>query len=75
MIANETLKQNAMNKVGNSRYICNQAVKDDLDAKGIVVKDLLFERVNKDNGKEDTGWKNKSSKDTEHVFLNSPDYK
>ena len=70
MIANETIKQNAMNKVGNSRYICNQAVKDDLDAKGIVVKDLLFERVNKDNGKEDTGWKNKSSKDTNHQYSN-----
>lgn len=70
MIANETLNQNAMNKVGNNRYICNQAVKDDLDAKGIVVKDLLFERVNKDNGKEDTGWKNKSSKDTNHQYSN-----
>ena len=30
----------------------------------------LFERVDKNSGKEDTGWKNKSPKDTNHQYSN-----
>ena len=63
-----SIKQKAMNKEDGYRYMCNQAVKKDLDAKGIIVKDLLFERVNKDSGKEEH--KDKTSEYINHQYSN-----
>lgn len=65
-----SIKQKAMNKEDGYRYMCNQAVKDELDAKNIVVKDLLFERVKVDTGKEDNDYKKKTPEYINHQYSN-----
>ena len=69
MIKNGDYKRKAMNKEGKCRYICNKAVKEELDSKGISVPDLKFERVN-DKGVEQSGWRDKEPKDMNHQYSN-----
>ena len=69
MIASGEYKRMAMNKEGNCRYICNQAVKKDLDARGIIVPDLKFERIN-DKGVEENSWMGKTSQYMNHQYSN-----
>ena len=66
MIKNGDYKRKAMNKEGNCRYICNKAVKDNLEANS--VKDLQFDRLA--NGAPDTAWENKTPKNTNHQYSN-----
>lgn len=69
MIADKSIKQKAMTKNGNYRYMCNKAVKEELVEKGIEVTDLKFERIER-NGKENTKWESRGPEETNHQYSN-----
>lgn len=66
LVNDEEIKRKARNKEDNYRYICNKAVKDNLEANS--VKDLQFDRLA--NGAPDTAWENKTPKNTNHQYSN-----
>ena len=66
LMNDEEIKRRARNKEGNYRYICNKAVKDNLEANS--VKDLQFDRLA--NGEPDTDWENKTPQNTNHQYSN-----
>lgn len=66
LVNDEEIKRKARNKEDNYRYICNKAVKDNLEANS--VKDLQFDRLA--NGVPDTAWENKTPKNTNHQYSN-----
>ena len=68
LVHNETIKTKARNREDGYRYICNQAVKKDLDARLVPTVGLEFDRLK--NGAADTEWENYSSYDTNHQYSN-----
>lgn len=67
-VGNEEIKRKARNREDGYRYICNQAVKKDLDARSVPTVGLEFDRLK--DGVVDTEWENYSSKDTNHQYSN-----
>lgn len=67
-VGNEEIKRKARNREDGYRYICNQAVKKDLDARSVPTVGLVYDRLK--NGVIDTESESKTSFNINHQYSN-----